>query len=50
MARLQDMVVAAGEMRDGLWFKGCFAVTRDGQDYGAEPLDIELKHQGDECI
>jgi hypothetical protein len=49
MTRLQDIVVAAGDMPDGLWFKGCFAVTQDGVGYGAEPLDIELKHQGDQC-
>jgi hypothetical protein len=49
MVRLQDVVVAAGDMADGLWFKGCYAVTQDGVGYGAEPLDIELKHQGEAC-
>ena len=49
MVRLQDVVVAAGDMAEGLWFAGCFAVTQDGVGYGAEPLDIELKHQGDAC-
>ena len=49
MVRLQDVVVAAGDMAEGLWFVGCFAVTQDGVGYEAEPLDIELKHQGEAC-
>jgi hypothetical protein len=49
MVRLQDIAVAAGDMADGLWFVGCFAVTQDGVGYGAVPLDIELKHQGEAC-
>ena len=49
MARIQDVDVEATEMNDGLWFAGCFAVTRDGAGYGFEPLDMELRYQGDTC-
>lgn len=49
MVRLQDLEVSAGDMADGLWFKGCFAVTKDGVGYGASPLDIELQRQGETC-
>ena len=49
MARLQDVDVVAGDLADGVWFTGCFAVTQDGVGYGGEPLDIELRHQGDVC-
>ena len=47
--RLQDVRVVAGELPDGRWFQGCFAVAQDGVGYGAEPLDIELVHQGETC-
>ena len=33
----------------GVWFQGCFAVTVDGNGYGAEHLDIELRKVGDAC-
>jgi hypothetical protein len=49
MVRLQDHNVEASDMPDGLWFKGCFAVTQDGLGYGAESLDIELRYQGEAC-
>jgi len=49
MVRLQDVEVTAGDIVDGLWFKGCFAVTQDGVGYGASPLDIELRRQGETC-
>jgi len=49
MVRLQDVEVAAGDMADGLWFKGCFAVTQDGVGYGVGALDIELQRQGETC-
>jgi hypothetical protein len=49
MARLQDIDVEATDMSDGLWFSGCFAVTRDGAGYGFEPLDMELRYQGETC-
>ena len=47
--RVQDVDVAATDTVDGLWFAGCFAVTRDGAGSGFEPLDIELRYQGDTC-
>jgi hypothetical protein len=49
MVRVQDVDVVATEMRDGLWFSGCFAITRDGAGYGYEPLDMELRYQGQTC-
>jgi hypothetical protein len=49
MVRLQDVDVEATDMTDGLWFAGCFAVTRDGAGYGYVPLDIELRYQGETC-
>ena len=49
MVRLQDVAVEAGDMPEGLWFAGCFAVTQDGVGYGAEGLDIELRRQGEAC-
>ena len=47
--RVQDVDVAATDMADGLWFAGCFAVAHDGAGYGYEPLDIELRYQGETC-
>jgi len=47
--RLLDVDVAATDTVDGLWFAGCFAVTRDGAAHGFEPLDIELRYQGEIC-
>src|SRR4051794_13030751 len=49
MVRVQDVDVVATDMRDGLWFSGCFAITRDGAGYGYEPLDMELRYQGETC-
>jgi hypothetical protein len=49
MVRVQDIDVVATDMRDGLWFSGCFAITRDGAGYGYEPLDMELRYQGETC-
>ncbi len=49
MVRLQDVEDSAGDMADGRWFNGCFAVTQDGVGYGAKPLDIELQRQGETC-
>ncbi len=48
MVRIQDHDVV-GEEPDGLWLKGCFAVTQDGNGYGAESLDIVLGYQGETC-
>jgi hypothetical protein len=48
MVRIQDIAVVADEP-EGLWLKGCFAVTQDGNGYGAESLDIELRYQADTC-
>lgn len=49
MARVQDVHVEAGDLTDGLWFRGCFGVTQEGVGYGAVPLDVELRRQGDTC-
>ena len=49
MVRVQDIDVEATDMSDGLWFAGCFAVLRDGAGYGYEPLDMELRYQGETC-
>jgi hypothetical protein len=34
---------------DGVWYRGCWAVTMDGNGFGAEPLDLELRKQDDTC-
>jgi len=49
MVRVQDVDVEATDMIDGLWFAGCFAVLREGAGYGYEPLDMELRYQGETC-
>lgn len=34
---------------DGMWYRGCWVVTRTGNGYGAEPLDLDLRRQGTSC-
>lgn len=37
------------EISDGVWYQGCWSVTKDGAGYGADLLDIALEKQGDLC-
>lgn len=34
---------------EGLWLKGCFRVSQDGDGYGAGHLDLALSKQGESC-
>ncbi|HEY5787616.1 MAG TPA: hypothetical protein VIT65_22850 [Microlunatus sp.] len=34
---------------DGVWYRGCWAVTMDGNGFDAQPLDLELRKQDDTC-
>ena len=47
--RIQSVYDDADAMSDGRWFQGCYAVAQDGNGYGAESLDIELRYQADTC-
>jgi hypothetical protein len=47
--RIQSVYDDADAMSDGRWFKGCYAVAQDGNGYGAESLDIELRYQSAAC-
>ena len=47
VAALEGMAVLTGDT--GVWLRGCFAVTLDGNGYGVEHLDIELRKVGDGC-
>jgi hypothetical protein len=47
--RIQSVYDDADAMPDGRWFKGCYAVAQDGNGYGADSLDIELRYQADTC-
>ncbi len=47
VADLEGMAVLTGNT--GVWLRGCFAVTLDGNGYGVEHLDIELRKVGDGC-
>ena len=48
--RIQSVYDDADVMPDGRWFKGCYAVSQDGNGYGADSLDIELRYQADTCV
>jgi hypothetical protein len=47
VANLEGMAVLTGET--GVWIRGCYAVTLDGNGYGVDHLDIELRKVGDAC-
>jgi hypothetical protein len=49
VVRLQAPDSIPAEIPGGLWFQGCYGVTKDGAGYGAQPLDIELRLQGATC-
>ena len=49
VVRLQAPDSIPAEIPGGLWFQGCYGVTKDGAGYGARPLDIELRRQGATC-
>ena len=34
---------------DTVWYRGCWKVTKIGNGFGAEPLDLQLKLQGATC-
>ena len=34
---------------DTVWYRGCWTVTKIGNGYGAEPLDLQLRRQNDTC-
>ena len=49
VVRLQAPDSIPAEIPGGLWFQGCYGVTKDGAGYGAQPLDIALRLQGPTC-
>ena len=33
----------------GVWYQGCWQIAKDGNGYGADHLDLELRRQGEIC-
>lgn len=49
-ARLESPDDIEATLRDGRWYQGCYAVSiRVGTGYEAQPLYLELRHQGPVC-
>lgn len=49
-ARLESPAYIESVLPDGRWYQGCYGVSiRIGTGYGAEPLYLELRHQGPTC-
>lgn len=47
--RLETPTDIPAVISNGVWYQGCWSITKDGAGYGADALDIELKKQGDVC-
>jgi len=47
--RLETPADIPATIRGGVWYQGCWSVVKDGAGYGADPLDIELRLQGETC-
>ncbi len=47
--RLETPADLSPTMTGGVWYKGCWSVVQDGNGYGADHLDLELRRQGETC-
>jgi hypothetical protein len=47
--RLETPTGGADADRSRVWYQGCWSVVKDGNGYGAEHLDLELRREGDTC-
>jgi hypothetical protein len=49
LVRLETPIGGADGVSDRVWYQGCWSVVKDGNGYGAEHLDLELRRQGETC-
>jgi hypothetical protein len=47
--RLETPADIPAGISGGVWYQGCWSVVKDGNGYGADHLDLELRRQGDTC-
>jgi hypothetical protein len=49
LVRVQTPDSIPAEITGGFWLQGCYSVVRNGAGYGAQPLDLALRRQGERC-